>query len=118
MSTLTRHCHRCGTNFLLNGNPGRLETCEKCGADLKVCLNCVHYDRGVAHECRERRADPVADKIMANFCEHFDFKRRVFAANTEGKSREEKARDDLKKTTGGLSLHFSQFDRLPVKQPK
>ena len=100
MSKPTRHCHKCGTEFILNGNPGRLETCERCGSDLKVCKNCIHYDRSVAHECRERRADPVADKIAANFCEYFDFVRRVYAANTEGKSREDAARDALKKLLG------------------
>jgi hypothetical protein len=100
MSEITRHCHACGCVYVLNGNPGRLEGCEKCGADLKVCLNCVHYAAtGYAHHCKERRAEEVFDKTTANFCEWFDFARREFkgaGANT----REDSARDGLKKLLG------------------
>ena len=100
MSNLTRHCHACGTVYGLNGNPGRLEGCEKCGADLKVCLNCTHYAAtGVAHQCRERRADEVFDKTTANFCEWFDFARREFKG-IGANSREQSARDSLKKLLG------------------
>lgn len=68
-----RHCHHCGTPYLPEGHPGRSETCEKCRGDLKVCLNCTHYDPGVAYQCRERRSEPVAEKAAANFCEFFEF---------------------------------------------
>ena len=95
----TRHCHRCGWVYPLPGLPGRLETCHDCGADLKVCLNCVHYDRSVAYQCRERRADPVQDKHLANFCEYFDFAKREFTPQAADK-REQSARDNLKKLLG------------------
>jgi len=94
-----RHCHQCGTPYLLDGTPGRSESCEKCRADLHVCLNCAHYEARVAHQCRERRADPVAEKGAANFCEYFEFARRDWnpgAAN----AREAQARDHLKKLFG------------------
>lgn len=100
MSKLTRHCHKCGSEYILNGNPGRSETCEKCGADLHVCLNCIFYDRAVAYQCRERRAEPVQEKHAANFCEYFDFIRRVYVANADLNSREQAARDALKKLLG------------------
>ena len=96
---MTRHCHQCGCEFRLNGNPGRLETCLKCGADLKVCLNCLHYDRTVAEQCKERRADLVQEKHMANFCEYFDMKKGVWAGGGAD-LREETARDRLKKLFG------------------
>ena len=35
----------------------------KCRADLRVCLNCVSYDPRVAQQCRERRAEPVLEKV-------------------------------------------------------
>lgn len=95
----TRHCHRCGWVYPLPGQPGRLEACHDCGADLKVCLNCVHYDRTVAYQCRERRADPVLDKHVANFCEYFDFAKREFTPK-EPDQREQSARDNLKKLFG------------------
>src|SRR5688572_14241108 len=93
--SLTRHCWKCGTEYKLSGSPGRLESCERCGADLKVCLNCVSYDARSAHQCRDRRADPVAEKHMANYCEYFEMIRREYAAREDafGVSRESKARD-------------------------
>ncbi len=99
MSALTRHCHKCGWEYTLKGQPGRTESCHQCGADLKVCLNCGSYDPRVAHQCRDRRADPVADKHLANFCEYFDFARREFAGGKTC-SREEAAREQLRKLLG------------------
>jgi len=97
---MTRHCWKCGTEYKLSGSPGRSESCYECGSDLKVCLNCVSYDPRVAEQCRDRRADPVAEKHLANFCEYFEFIRREFAPPTEDRSREAKARDTLKKLLG------------------
>jgi hypothetical protein len=53
------HCHNCGEPWTLDGQPGRGETCMKCRADLRVCLNCTSHDPRVAQQCRERRAEPV-----------------------------------------------------------
>ncbi len=94
-----RHCHHCGTPYLLDGVPGRSETCEKCRADLKVCLNCRHYDLRVAHQCRERRAEPVAEKNAANFCEYFEFALRDWQGRGPD-ARESAARERLKKLFG------------------
>ena len=94
---MTRHCHNCGWEYKLAGNPGRLETCPQCGADLKVCLNCIHFDKSVAEQCRERRADLVQEKHMANYCEYFEFLRREYVAPVEDVSRAQKARDALRK---------------------
>lgn len=97
MSYPTRHCHQCGREYPLTGQPGRGEACEGCGADLRVCLNCISYDANVAYQCRDRRAEPVMDKDKGNFCEYFELVRRVFVARGEYKSRETSARDQLKK---------------------
>jgi hypothetical protein len=97
----TRHCWKCGAEYRLPGLPGRLEACPQCNSDLKVCLNCASYDIRSAHQCRDRRADPVAEKHMANYCEYFDMVRREYAPPTqEFSSRETKARDTLKKLLG------------------
>jgi len=99
---VTRHCWKCGTEYKLSGSPGRLEACERCGADLKVCLNCVNYDVRAAHQCRDRRAEPVHEKNMANYCEYFEMVRREYVAKEDafGVSREARARDSLKKLLG------------------
>lgn len=83
----------------MKGDPGRTETCHDCGADLKVCLNCVSYEPRLAHQCRDRRADPVADKNLANFCEWFEMAVRDFKGKA-GDPREEAARDRFKKLFG------------------
>ena len=73
---MTRHCHNCGEEWTLTGQPGRGESCLRCRADLRVCLNCAHYDRRVAEQCREQQAELVLEKHQGNFCEYFDFARR------------------------------------------
>ena len=86
--------------YKLPGAPGRSETCERCGGDMKVCLNCVSYDPRVAYQCRDRRTDPVAEKHAANYCEYFEFARRVFVPPEDDGSREAKTREQLKKLLG------------------
>lgn len=72
----------------------------KCRADLRVCLNCAFYDPRVAQQCRERRAEPVLEKAVGNFCEYFDFARRNRTPKSQINSRENAARDQLKKLLG------------------
>lgn len=100
--SLTRHCWKCGTEYKLSGSPGRSETCERCGADLKVCLNCASYDLRSAYQCRDRRAEPVEEKASANYCEYFEMVRREFVKKEDAfsASRESQARDVLKKLLG------------------
>ena len=97
---MTRHCHNCGELWTLPGLPGRGEVCMKCRADLRVCLNCASYDSRVAQQCRERRAEPVLEKAVGNFCEFFDFIKREFKPKSETNSREDAARERMKKLFG------------------
>ena len=94
---MTRHCHNCGEPWTLSAQPGRGETCMKCRADLRVCLNCAHYDPRVAHQCRERRAEPVLEKHVGNFCEYFEFALREWTPKSGGNPRESAAREKFKK---------------------
>jgi hypothetical protein len=84
----------------LSGQPGRSETCHRCFTDLKTCLNCVSYDARIAQQCRDRRADPVAEKHLANYCEYFELVRREYTPPSEDKARENKARDALRRLLG------------------
>jgi hypothetical protein len=97
---MTRHCHNCGESWTISGQPGRGETCMKCRADLRACLNCAHYDPRVAQQCRERRAEPVLEKAVGNFCEYFEFARRKRVPPEAKNSREDAARAHLKKLFG------------------
>lgn len=97
---MTRHCHNCGEPWTLDGLPGRGEVCMKCRSDLRVCLNCVSYDRSVAQQCRERRAEPVLEKHVGNFCEYFDFARRKWTPGDKTDKRADAAREQMKKLFG------------------
>ena len=99
---MTRHCHKCGWEYTLSGQPGRSEACPQCGADLKVCLNCIHYAPRLAYQCRERRAEPVEEKHLANYCEYFEMARRVWTPKTEPghDQREQSARESLRRLLG------------------
>jgi ribosome-binding protein aMBF1 (putative translation factor) len=97
---MTRHCWKCGAEYKIPGGPGRSETCHKCGSDLKVCLNCISYDARVAQQCREPRAEPVAEKNSANYCEYFEMARREFVPPVRESPREASARETLKKLLG------------------
>ena len=98
--TATRQCHHCGWEWTLAGQPGRGESCHRCGADLRVCLNCVSYDPRAAQQCRDRRAEPVFEKAAGNFCEYFEFSRRPFTPKTGHNPREDAAREQLKRLLG------------------
>ena len=60
----------------------------------------MSYDLRAAYQCRDRRADPVLEKAVGNFCEYFDFARRTFIPKTEINPREIAARDQLKRLFG------------------
>jgi hypothetical protein len=72
----------------------------KCRVDLRVCLNCAHYDPHVAQQCRERRAEPVLEKQVGTFCEYFEFASRNWVPKKESNRREDAAREQLKKLFG------------------
>ncbi|MDZ7269259.1 MAG: hypothetical protein ONB48_17065 [candidate division KSB1 bacterium] len=65
-------CYSCGTEILLEGKPGRRDTCPKCAAYLHCCRNCRFYDVNAHHQCREPQAEWVQDKEMGNFCDYFE----------------------------------------------
>lgn len=98
--TESRHCHKCGWEWGLAVPPGRGDSCHQCHSDMRVCLNCVSYDRRAAHQCRDRRADPVFEKAAGNFCEYFDFARRSYSRQDDANPRELAAREQLKKLFG------------------
>jgi hypothetical protein len=97
---VTRHCHNCGAEWTFNAQPGRGETCMTCRADLRVCLNCASYDLHLAQQCRERRAEPVLEKHVGNFCEYFEFARRVWRPADKTDKRADSAREQMKKLFG------------------
>ena len=93
---MTRHCFNCGWEWKLAHMPGRRDTCDECNTDLRCCRNCVHYDMIVAHQCRERRAEPVDEKDRNNYCEYFDFAGAT--SRNRASRRRSNPRDEAKET--------------------
>jgi hypothetical protein len=71
-----KKCQSCGTQWdgSPGSQPGRNETCGKCGADLHCCLNCRLYDPSASNQCQSRTTEAVRDKDKRNFCDEFEFK--------------------------------------------
>ena len=69
---MNKACHACGQLWdgTPGSQPGRGETCVKCGADLHCCLNCSLFDHS-SYTCTSRSAEPVKDKEKRNFCDEF-----------------------------------------------
>jgi len=77
-----RVCHACGATGVPDDPVPRESVCERCGADLRCCRNCRHWDARYHNECKETEADPVTDKSRRNFCEFFDYSSVPFAKAT------------------------------------
>ncbi|WP_462320141.1 hypothetical protein [Halochromatium sp.] len=65
------HCWHCGAG-LTRADYGRENHCLSCSKPTRACRNCRLYQRGRPNDCLEPLAEPIADKVRANFCEHFD----------------------------------------------
>ena len=65
------NCWHCGVE-LGKLDYGRETNCSGCGKPTRVCRNCRWYDPGKANQCMEPIAEPVKDKIRANYCEFFE----------------------------------------------
>ncbi|HET7226371.1 MAG TPA: hypothetical protein VFK69_11730 [Candidatus Eisenbacteria bacterium] len=93
-------CHRCGAALELAEPIGRERTCDACGADVRCCINCRHYDPRYSNACTETMADPVLDKARRNFCEYFYYSRAPFAARAAAPARADEARAKLESLFG------------------
>jgi hypothetical protein len=56
---------------IVGNQVGRRDICPGCGADLRSCRNCRHFDLSAPKQCKEPFAEVPEDKDDANFCEFF-----------------------------------------------
>ena len=90
-----RACHSCGATGVPDDPVPRESTCESCGADLRCCRNCRHWNPRYNNECTETQADPVPDKTRRNFCEYFYYSAEPFTgAHARDKAAEARAKLD------------------------
>lgn len=66
-------CHACQSDVPLAAGEsvGFRDACDRCAADLHVCLNCAHHDPSAYNECRESSAERILDRDRANRCDYF-----------------------------------------------
>ncbi|MCP4908193.1 MAG: hypothetical protein GY910_24740 [bacterium] len=66
-------CHACQSDIPLapGESLGFRDECDRCHADLHICLNCVHHDLSAYNECREPNAERLLDRDRANRCDFF-----------------------------------------------
>lgn len=95
------HCQICGTPVPFDEPIPRDATCERCGTDLRACVQCRHYDTSRNNQCTETEADPVVEKTRRNFCEYFYFSREKGGVRREDSQRRDEARAKLDALFGG-----------------
>lgn len=95
MSSIT--CNKCQYKLEEVDRVGFRDTCDKCGEDLHVCLNCKFFDQSSYNECREPQAERVLDKDRANRCDYFEANQGSMTLNKTGSSKDDykKSLDDL-----------------------
>jgi hypothetical protein len=64
-------CYRCNSGLDIRGAVGRRDECPSCGAEVRCCRNCAHFDAAYHNQCREPQAERQVEKERANFCEYF-----------------------------------------------
>ena len=64
-------CFNCGHQTSPSQAIDFESTCEKCGDDLHICRNCLHFDPSARWECRKELPAPVRSKNTRNTCELF-----------------------------------------------
>ena len=63
-------CWSCGAKLLANDYQRESE-CPQCRKQTHVCRNCRFYEPGRPHDCQEPIAEPVGNKLRANFCDYY-----------------------------------------------
>ena len=70
-ATAVVRCFNCGHQTSPQQKIEFDSICEKCGDDLHVCRNCLHFDPLAHWECRKTLTTPVRSKTVRNPCEQF-----------------------------------------------
>ncbi len=90
-----RVCHACGAPVTIEPFVARDAECTRCGADLRACRNCRHWNERLHNQCAETEAEPVADRLRRNFCEFFAYSLAPFASPGAARDRAAEARAKL-----------------------
>lgn len=70
-ATVVMRCWQCGNQQSPDEGVSQLSACSQCDAALYCCRNCLHFDPGARHECRQPVDKAFRDKTISNDCEPF-----------------------------------------------
>jgi hypothetical protein len=70
-------CWSCGSS-LSAVDYQREGECPECRKQTHVCRNCLFYEPGRPNDCQEPIAEPVHDKLRANFCDYLEPSPRAY----------------------------------------
>ncbi len=88
-------CRACGAKVPLVSELALQASCRTCGADLRCCANCLHFDTAAANECRKPVAVRIANKVRNNTCPEFTPRTvQEFAAETPARGHDPRAAFD------------------------
>lgn len=88
-------CWKCGAPLEEVPLPlSRRAQCPACEAEQHVCRMCEFYDPRIKYACREERAEEVAEKELANFCDYFKPRANAYVPRDDSKARAAKANLD------------------------
>jgi hypothetical protein len=65
-------CARCGNELTVATASSPDGRCNRCGADLHACAQCVNFDTGAAFECQKPVPVRISPKDVRNSCELFE----------------------------------------------
>ena len=92
-------CGRCGNELTVATAWSADAVCNRCGADLHSCAQCLHFDTGATFECQRPVAARVSPKDLKNVCVEFEprttVERETKTTASTAPSGARKAFDDL-----------------------
>jgi ribosomal protein S27E len=65
-------CRGCGNELTVAAAWTADGTCERCGADLHTCAQCVSFDTGAPFECQQAIPARISPKDARNVCAVFE----------------------------------------------
>jgi len=93
-------CARCGFELTVAAAWSADASCQKCGADLHACAQCLHFDTSAPFECHQTVPARVSPKDARNECTLYEprttVERETTSSSSPGSSGgARKAFDDL-----------------------
>ena len=91
-------CALCGVEVQVDKYFNAKSTCDSCGGDLRICLNCRFYSPSSHNKCIETQAEFQRTRDQKTLCDYFSYAESTGGDIGEGGGESDakrKAFDDL-----------------------